>query len=87
VCDLELLMSGGFSPLTGFMNQGEYESVCHKMRLGSGVLWPMPITLDVKEEFAHTLQAGSSKIALRDPEGLMPAVLHVENVLAARPRS
>jgi sulfate adenylyltransferase len=36
VCDLELLMSGGFSPLTGFMNQGEYESVCHKMRLGSG---------------------------------------------------
>ena len=80
VCDLELLMSGGFSPLSGFMNQEDYEGVCHNMRLKSGVLWPMPITLDVKEEFAKTLQPGSSKIALRDPEGVMLAVLHVEDV-------
>jgi sulfate adenylyltransferase len=80
ICDLELLMSGGFSPLPGFMNQEDYEGVCHDMRLGSGVLWPMPITLDVKEEFAKTLQPGSSKIALRDPEGVMLAVLHVEDV-------
>ena len=80
ICDLELLMSGGFSPLTGFMNQNDYEGVCHNMRLQSGVLWPMPITLDVKEEFAKTLQPGSSKIALRDPEGVMLAVLHVEDV-------
>jgi sulfate adenylyltransferase len=83
VCDLELLMSGGFSPLTGFMNQDDYEGVCHNMRLKSGVLWPMPITLDVKEEFAKTLQPGSSKIALRDPEGVMLAVLHVEDVWQA----
>jgi len=80
ICDLELLLSGGFSPLTGFMNQEDYEGVCHDMRLQSGVLWPMPITLDVKEEFAKTLQPGSSKIALRDPEGVMVAVLHVEDV-------
>lgn len=81
ICDLELLLSGGFSPLTGFMNKADYEgSVCNKMRLTSGVLWPMPITLDVKEEFAKTLTPGSSKIALRDPEGVMLAVLHVEDV-------
>lgn len=80
ICDLELLMSGGFSPLTGFMNQNDYEGVCHNMRLKSGVLWPMPITLDVKEDFAKTLKPGSSKIALRDPEGVMLAVLHVEDV-------
>jgi len=80
ICDLELLISGGFSPLTGFMNQEDYEGVCHNMRLQSGVLWPMPITLDVKEEFAKTLQPGSSKVALRDPEGVMLAVLHVEDV-------
>ena len=80
LCDLELLMSGGFSPLRGFMNQADYEGVSHKMRLASGVLWPMPITLDVKEEFAKTLKPGSSKIALRDPEGVMLAVLHVEEV-------
>jgi sulfate adenylyltransferase len=80
LCDLELLMSGGFSPLGGFMNRADYEGVCHNMRLSSGILWPMPITLDVTEQFAKKLTAGSSKIALRDPEGVMLAVLHVEDV-------
>jgi sulfate adenylyltransferase len=80
VCDVELLLSGGFSPLRGFMNRADYEGVCHNMRLSSGVLWPMPITLDVREEFAKGLKPGSSKIALRDPEGVMLAVLHVEDV-------
>ena len=80
LCDLELLLSGGFSPLRGFMTRADYEGVCHDMRLTSGVLWPMPITLDVSEEFAKSLKPGSSKIALRDPEGVMLAVLHVEDV-------
>jgi sulfate adenylyltransferase len=80
ICDLELLMSGGFSPLRGFMTQADYEGVCHNMRLSSGVLWPMPITLDVKEEFAKSLKPGTSKVALRDAEGVMLAVLHVEEV-------
>jgi sulfate adenylyltransferase len=80
LCDLELLMNGGFSPLRGFMNRADYEGVCHNMRLGNGTLWPMPITLDVSEDFAKKLTAGSSKIALRDPEGVMLAVLSVEDV-------
>ncbi len=80
LCDLELLLSGGFSPLRGFMTKANYEGVCHNMRLASGVLWPMPITLDVTEEFAKKLQPGSGKIALRDPEGVMLAVMHVEEV-------
>ena len=80
ICDLELLLSGGFSPLRGFLTQADYESVCHSMRLASGTLWPIPVTLDLKEEFAKTLKPGSSKIALRDPEGVMLAVLHVEEV-------
>lgn len=80
ICDVELLLSGGFSPLRGFMNRADYESVCHNMRLKSGVIWPMPITLDVTEEFAKKLQPGSSKVALRDGEGVMLAVLHVEDV-------
>ncbi len=80
LCDLELLMNGGFSPLGGFMNRADYEGVCHNMRLACGTLWPMPITLDVSEEFAKKLTAGSSKIALRDPEGVMLAVLSVEDV-------
>jgi sulfate adenylyltransferase len=80
LCDLELLMNGGFSPLRGFMNKADYESVRDKMKLSSGILWPMPITLDVTEDFAKTLKPGSSKIALRDPEGVMLAVLNVEEV-------
>ncbi len=80
ICDLEMLLNGGFSPLTGFMNKADYEGVCHDMKLASGVLWPMPITLDVPEAFAKTLKSGSSKIALRDGEGVMIAILHVEDV-------
>ena len=80
LCDLELLITGGFSPLHGFMTRAEYESVCHNMRLADGTLWPMPITLDVTEELAKKLTPGASKLALRDPEGVMVAVLHVEEV-------
>ena len=80
LCDLELLLSGGFSPLRGFMTLKDYEGVCHNMQLASGVIWPMPITLDIGEDFAKTLQPGSSTIALRDLEGVMLAVLHVEEV-------
>ena len=78
--DLELLLSGGFSPLRGFMDHKEYERVCHEMRLSNGFVWPIPITLDVPEAFAKSLKPGSSKIALRDSEGVMLAVLNVEDV-------
>jgi sulfate adenylyltransferase len=80
LCDLELLTSGGFSPLRGFMTRSDYENVCASMRLASGIFWPMPITLDVSQEFAKGLKPGSSQIALRDPEGVMLAVLDVEEV-------
>jgi len=80
VCDLELLMSGGFSPLRGFMTRADYEGVCQDMRLADGLLWPMPITLDVTVDFAAKLRPGSSQVALRDAEGVMLAVLQVEEV-------
>jgi sulfate adenylyltransferase len=80
LCDLELLLTGGFSPLSGFMGRADYEGVCHNMRLANGTLWPMPITLDVPEEFAKKLTPATSKIALRDAEGVMLAVLNVEEV-------
>jgi sulfate adenylyltransferase len=79
ICDLELLLNGGFSPLTGFMGKADYESVCASMRLTSGALWTMPITLDVTEELAGKLAPGAS-LALRDPEGVMLAVLQVADV-------
>src|SRR2546430_2148758 len=55
LCDVELLLSGGFSPLRGFMNKADYEGVSHNMKLASGLLWPIPITLDVSEDFAKKL--------------------------------
>jgi len=79
VCDLELLMNGAFSPLKGFMNQADYDAVVETARLADGTVWPIPIVLDVGEKFAEKLQKGS-KIALRDGEGFMPAVLTVEDV-------
>ena len=79
LCDLELLLNGGFSPLTGFMAQADYDRVCGEMRLADGTLWPLPITLDVSEECAKTLKPGAN-LALRDAEGVMLAVLQVEDV-------
>ena len=79
LCDLELLLNGGFSPLRGFMSRTDYESTCARMRLADGKIWPIPIILDVPDEFARTIGPGCS-IALRDPEGVMLAALHVEEL-------
>ena len=57
-CDLELLLSGAFAPLTGFMDQATWQSVLSQMRLPNGTLWPMPITLEVGEDLAQRLQVG-----------------------------
>jgi len=79
LCDLELILNGGFSPLTGFMNRADFDGVCQNLRLADGTLFPLPIILDVTAEVAGGLEAGS-QLALRDPEGVMLAVLHVEDV-------
>jgi sulfate adenylyltransferase len=79
VCDVELLLTGAFSPLRGFMSRPDYEGVCSRMRLADGTLWPIPVTLDVTEEFAKGLKPGAA-IGLRDPEGVLLAVLHVGEV-------
>ena len=61
------------------MNRIEFDSVAETMRLPSGELWPIPITLDIDEELAEKLEAGS-KLALRDPEGVMLAALDVADL-------
>ena len=76
ICDLELLMNGGFYPLKGFLTEGDYNSVVDYMRLKNGNLWPMPITLDVSQEFSDSLKIGQN-IALRDQEGVILATITV----------
>lgn len=76
ICDLELLMNGGFFPLKGFLPEVDYNSVVSDMRLADGKLWPMPITLDVSETFADTVELGTD-IALRDQEGVILATMTV----------
>ena len=79
LCDLELLMIGAFSPLHGFMTHPDYESVIDRMRLQNDTLWPIPICLDVTEVESGQLEAGQS-VALRDAEGFMLAVMHIEEI-------
>ena len=79
LCDLEMLATGAFSPLTGFMGRADYEQVCSSMRLADGTLWPVPVTLNVPLATAERLAAGQ-KVALRDIEGTMIAVLTVAEI-------
>ncbi len=79
LCDLELLLSGGFSPLSGFMGRGDYGSVLESMRLSDGTLWPMPIALDISEELAGNIKEGG-QVVLRDKEGFALAVLTASDI-------
>jgi len=58
--DLEMLMMGAFAPLNGFLSQADYESVLSSNRLANGTLWPIPINLDVCDEFAKQVNVGDS---------------------------
>jgi len=78
ICDLELLMNGGFNPLKGFLGEADYDGVVENMRLADGSLWPMPITLDVTEDFAAGLEEGQD-IALRDQEGVILATMTISD--------
>lgn len=79
VCDIELILNGGFSPLTGFLNKSDYDSVLKNMRLADGTLWPMPIMLDINAELAQSLSSGD-RLALRDVEGVVLALINIEDI-------
>jgi len=79
LCDFELLATGAFSPLDGFMTRSDYESVLDRMRLQSGILWPLPVCLSLPDIQARTLDVGQS-VTLRDPEGFLLGIMHIEDI-------
>jgi sulfate adenylyltransferase len=79
VCDLELLASGGFSPLERFMGRLDHERVVGEMRLASGHLFPIPVTLPVEPELDLKLD---QDIALRTARNELLGILTVEEVYA-----
>jgi sulfate adenylyltransferase len=79
LCDLELILNGAFSPLEGFVTRQEYQGIIENMRLPSGLVWPIPITLDVTPKFAETLSEGET-IALRDLEGVVIATMKIQDI-------
>jgi sulfate adenylyltransferase len=85
LADLEMLLSGAFAPLAGFMTAADVSSVWESGTLADGTAWPVPVTLDVPEDAAPPAQR---RLALNDPEGVPLAVLDISErspALAPRP--
>jgi len=72
--DLELLLTGAFAPLTGFMGTEDVTSVSERGMLADGTPWPVPVTLDVPEDAVPPV---ARRLALNDPEGVPLAVLDI----------
>eukprot|EP01084_Bolivina_argentea_P161946 281845_1 len=81
-CDIELILNGGFSPLTGFMTSSEYNNVVNNMHLpNGGPIWPMPICLDITEQKALEIEKNSyRKLVLRDAEHNPIAIMDIEDI-------
>jgi len=77
--DVENIADGIFSPLEGFLNQSDFESVVSKGRLTNDLAWTIPIVLDVDEETSKKAKEAGD-VLLRNPDGTGVAVLHVEDV-------
>lgn len=79
LCDLELILNGGFAPLNGFLTEQDYNTVVNNCRLTNNQVWPIPVTLDVSETFAKTVQK-IDILSLRDEEGVVIAKLTVTDI-------
>jgi sulfate adenylyltransferase len=82
LADLEMLLSGAFAPLTGFMTAADVSSVSESGTLADGTAWPVPVTLDVPEDAVPPAQR---RLALNDPEGVPLAVLDISERSPALP--
>ena len=79
LCDLELLLDGSFSPLTGYLTKVDYQSVLDKMELSTGELWPMPINFQVPSSDLNKL-TNCRKLILKDKNLTAIATLHIKDI-------
>lgn len=80
-CDLEMISNGAFSPLSTFNNQKDYEEILLNNKLSNGLVWPIPIVLDVPDQFLKSLDK-NEYISLRNTEGFLLAILKVKEFWA-----
>lgn len=83
ISDLDLIGSGAFSPLKGFMNEEDYRSVVRHMRLAGGEVWSIPVTLSVNEETASSLNIGDQVALTGAEDNVVYAVLDIESIYEA----
>jgi len=79
ISDLDLIGVGAFSPLTGFMTEADYRSVVDSMRLASGLVWSIPVTLAVDEAKASSLARGE-RAALVGEDGVVYGTIDIEDI-------
>lgn len=82
IADLEMIANGAFSPLEGFVNSKEYESILHSMHLSNGLPWTIPINLSVSEEGKGKISA-NDELTMVDMSGKMLGILRVEEIYPA----
>jgi sulfate adenylyltransferase len=80
--DLVMLGIGGYTPLEGFMNRADWEAICDRMRLASGLFWPIPITLSATEEVAGTIAVGTEVALVDEPRSEPLATMKVSEKYA-----
>ncbi|MBI5274517.1 MAG: bifunctional sulfate adenylyltransferase/adenylylsulfate kinase [Chlamydiales bacterium] len=79
LCDVELLLNGGFAPLEGFLNEKDYHSVLDNMRLENGSIWPIPIVFPMEKSKAEKMFAGGH-ITLLDDQSYPIAIFDIEEM-------
>lgn len=84
LCDLELIATGGFSPLTTFMGKADYDRVLREMRLADGTLFPLPITLTADPSELPTV---GEELALRSANFDLIAIIRIDEVFRWDPET
>lgn len=80
VSDLDLIGVGAFSPLQGFLNEKDYLSVVHSMRLADGTVWSIPVTLALDESTASKLSLGQQAALVGEEDGVVYGVITVDSI-------